>query len=442
MVLNGWAKNTPIMRKHRIPTISFLLLCFVSIGASAADRITDLRPTVLLISIDGCRYDYLDKIDTPNLHALMARGTRAQYMLPSFPTKTYPNHYTMVTGLYPSHHGIVANNMYDPVLNERFTMSNAGDSRWWGGEPIWETAEKQGVHAAPLLWPGAQARTQGIGSDFQLPWRENIPISERVAKIASVLDRPVADRPQFITMYFEMVDDAGHHHGPMSPEVAAALHQVDDGIGQIMNMLRDRGIEDQVNIVVVSDHGMSPISPKKTVYLDNYVDPNTVDVVDGSPVLALRPKDGNSRALFEKVKHMKHAKAYLAETVPARWHYSGNPRIQPVLVMADDSWTINTRAYFTKHKFEAGNHGFDNNTKNMRAIFLAAGPAFQHRELKAFPNVDVYPLLAYLLNLQPLKNDGSVDPFKSVLVQRSDRNPSRKDRAPWQKEWDEVAMNR
>ena len=185
---------------------------------------------------------------------------------------------------------------------------------------------------------------------------------------------------------------------------------------------------------------MSPLSPNKVVYLDKYIDPKTVEIVDGSPVLALRPKDGNAQALYEKVKKIPHAKAYLAENVPERWHYKGNRRIQPVLVMADDHWTINTVEYFKKHRVEAGNHGFDNNTKNMRAIFLAAGPAFQKTTMRPFPNVDVYSLLAYLLNVQPLKNDGSLDPFKSVLVQRSQTNPSRRERAPWQKEWDEVAV--
>jgi predicted AlkP superfamily pyrophosphatase or phosphodiesterase len=430
------------MRIRPTRTLFVLLAWVIAIAASAAERITDLRPTVLLISIDGCRYDYLDKIDTPNLHSLIERGTRAKWMIPSFPTKTYPNHYTIVTGLYPAHHGMVANNMYDPIMNARFTMKDADDARWWGGEPIWVTAEKQGVHAAPLLWPGALAKEEGVESSFQMAWREGISIQQRVAKVAEVLDQPVSNRPQLITMYFDMVDDAGHHNGPMSPQVVTALQQVDDGVGQILKVLHDRGIEDQVNIIVVSDHGMSPISAKKVVYLDKYLDPKTVDIVDASPVLALRPKDGNARALYEELKNIKHGKAYLAENVPERWHYSGNRRIQPVMVMADDNWTINTREYFAKHEVEAGNHGFDNKTKNMRAIFLAAGPAFQHGEMKPFPNVDVYSLMAYVLNLQPVKNDGSLDPFQSVLVQRSDRNPTRKMRAPWQKEWDEVALNR
>ena len=251
----------------------------------------------------------------------------------------------------------------------------------------------------------------------------------------------MSERPQFITLYFDMVDNAGHHDGPMSPKLIEAVKQADGAVGKILATLRDRGIEDQVNVIVVSDHGMSPISAKQVVYLDDYIDPKTVDIVDGSPLVALRPKDGNAQALYEKLKKIKHGKVYLATNVPERWHYTGSPRIQPVMIMADDHWTINTREYLKKHPPKGGNHGFDNNTKNMRAIFLAAGPAFPKMTIKPFPNVDVYALTAYLINIQPVKTDGTLDPFKSVLVQRTETHPSRRERAPWQKEWDEVALN-
>lgn len=422
----------------------FVLLLLVTCSARAAERITDLKPTVILISIDGFRADYLDKIKTPNLHSIMNRGTRAKYMIPSFPTKTFPNHYTIVTGLYPAHHGIVANTIYDPEQDAWFKMEDraaVADARWWGGEPIWVTAEKQGVRTAPLTWPGALAREKGIAPTYGMDWHDVKRPIEPVEKALSLLDLPVSQRPRFLTVYFNLVDDAGHDFGPSSPELKAAVQKTDDGVGLLLEGLRERGIEDQVDLVAVSDHGMSPISPKRVVDLDNYLNLSNTLVVDGSPVLALRPKDGNVQALYERAKKIPHSKAYLATNTPERWHYRDNPRIAPIIVLADDGWTLAFKEYVQKHPVKNGNHGFDNNTKNMRAIFFAAGPDFYQTKIRPFPNIDVYPLLCYLLNISPAPNDGTLDVFKSVLKQRSQFEPMHKERAPWQSERQEVALN-
>lgn len=432
------------MRPYRLRIAVVFVLLLTAISAFAAERITDLRPTVILISIDGYRADYLDKIQTPNLNSIVKRGIRAKYMIPSFPTKTFPNHYTLVTGLYPAHHGIVANSMYDPDMNARFKLSDrvaVADPRWWGGEPIWVTAEKQSVRTAPLLWPGALSKIGGVDPSYNMAWKDKMPLSEQIAKVASLLDLPASERPQFVTLYFEMVDTAGHYFGPLSPEVRKAVAEADNAVGQLLSVLRERGIEEQVNLIVVSDHGMSRLSPKKVVFLDDYVDPQTVEIVDGSPVVALRPKDGNVNALYDELKRIRHAKAFTTTTMPELWHYTGNRRITPVIVVADGGWTISTREYVAKHPVKGGTHGFDNHLKDMRALFIAAGPSFEKGTMKPFANIHVYSLLAYLLNVRPAANDGSIDVFKSVLVQRSETRPSRTERAPWQKEWDEVALN-
>lgn len=431
------------MRSHR-KIFALFLICWAVLFASAAQPISDLRPTVILISIDGFRADYLDKIDTPNLHSIVQRGTRAKYMVPVFPSKTFPNHYTIVTGLYPAHHGIVANTMYDPETKAKFKIEDrtaVHDPRWWGGEPIWVTAEKQGIRTAPLTWPGGSTAVDGIAPSYTMDWTDTLTFEERLDRLTSLLDLPVKERPQFLTFYFNDVDDAGHDFGPLSPEVRKTVQDVDSRIGQLLAALRERGIEERVNVVVVSDHGMSPISAKKVVYLDKYVDPATVDIIDGSPVMALRPKDGNVEALYKKAIRIPHAKAYTAANMPQRWHYTGNARIAPVIVVADEEWTINTREYLASHPVKGGTHGFDNGRKNMRALFIAAGPTIQPGKIKPFANIHVYSLLAYLLNVRPAANDGSIDAFKSVLTQRSE-TPVRKERAPWQKEWDEVAANR
>jgi predicted AlkP superfamily pyrophosphatase or phosphodiesterase len=434
-----------LMRNYRPRFLGILLVLVLVLPAFAADRINDLRPTVILVSLDGFRSDYLGRIATPNLHAIMDRGVHAKYMIPSFPTKTFPNHYTIATGLYPAHHGIIANYMYDPDLNEKFNKNDpkaSTDARWWGGEPIWVTAEKQGLRTAPLMWPGAMVARAGIRPTFTQAYDKQATPDDRVDKLVSLLDLPVNERPQLLTLYIDVVDQAGHDFGPRSQQVAEAVQQSDRAIGRLLSALKERGIEDQVNLIVVSDHGMSPQSLKKTVFLDDYIEMDSVDVIDGTPVVTLRPKDGNYDTLYTKLKRVPHAKAYRASEVPERWHFSGSHRIPPVFLLADDEWTITTHEYLKGHKLELGNHGFDNTSKNMRALFMAAGPAFQQGTMKPFANVHLYSLFAYLLNISPAQTDGSIDVFKSVLVQRTQTEPSKKILAPWQKEWDEVAENR
>jgi predicted AlkP superfamily pyrophosphatase or phosphodiesterase len=433
------------MRYYRARYGGFLFVLMLVLPAFAAERINNLRPTVILVSLDGFRPDYLDRIETPNLQAILERGLHAKYMIPSFPTKTFPNHYTIVTGLYPAHHGIIANYMFDPDLNEKFNKNNPAaqkDERWWGGEPIWVTAEKQGLRTAPLMWPGAMVERAGIGPTFIQEYDKQASPNDRVDKLVSLLDLPVDQRPRLLTLYIDVVDQAGHDFGPRSSEVAEAVRQSDAAIGRLLTTLKERGIDEQVNLIVVSDHGMSSQSMKKMVFLDDYIKMDSVDIIDGTPVVVLRPKDGNYEALYEELKRVPHAKAYRANEVPERWHFVGSHRVPPAFLLADDEWTITTHEYLKGHKLELGNHGFDNTSKNMRALFMAAGPAFQHGTMKPFDNVHLYSLFAYLLNIYPAQTDGSIDVFEKMLVQRTQTEPSKKALAPWQKEWDEVAANR
>jgi len=431
------------MRTRHIRSLVVILL--IATCMLAADRISDLRPTVILVSIDGFRPDYMGP-DTPNLNALAERGVRAKWLLPSFPTKTFPNHYTIVTGLYPAHHGIIGNNIWDEGTGAKFTTSDRQqlqNPKWWGGEPIWVTAEKQGVLTAPLDWPRAEAAIEETHPTYWQEFDAKPSANDRVDKLLPYLDKAAPDRPRFLTLYMNEVDEAGHEFGPESPEVKEAVAKVDTAFGRLITGLRERGIENQVNIIVVSDHGMASTSRKKLVVLDRYVDLKTVNVVDWGPPISLRALDGNNAALYQKLKHVPHSKAYLAADVPARLHYSDSPRIMPVILLADEGWTINSRDWVDKHpKFEhGGQHGFDNQANSMHATFVAAGPAFaSHVVLPPFSNVHIYSLMAYLLNLRPAKTDGSINVFKDVLVQRG-QIPARSLRPPWRKERDEVTAN-
>jgi predicted AlkP superfamily pyrophosphatase or phosphodiesterase len=294
------------------------------------------------------------------------------------------------------------------------------DARWWGGEPIWVTAEKAGQKTAPMYWPGSEANIAGVVPAYWEAYDEKNKTSfeYRVKKVLSWLDLPPEERPTFLTLYFENVDEAGHDYGPDSPQVVEAIERADHAIGLLLQGLRARSIEDRVNIIVVSDHGMAACSRQRLIFLDDYLDLSKVIVVDMSPALAIKAKDGNSAALAATLKRVPHLTVYTSESMPARLHFRGNPRITPVIAVADVGWKVTSHDYVAKHpdKKYGGDHGYDNAAPEMRAIFVAAGPAFKsHRVLPSFPNVDIYPLLARLLNVTPAPNDGHLDVFCSVL---------------------------
>lgn len=408
---------TPIICSNRKSLFILILLLAVFVQFAPAQAAPH---TVVLISIDGMRADYIDRYPAPNMNAIAKRGVRAEAMIPSFPTKTFPNHYTIVTGLYPEHHGIIANTMYDPAFKATFKLSNREEltnARWWGGEPIWVTAEKQGVHAATMFWPGSEAAIAGVRPSYWEPYDERKPLSDRVDEALSWLDLEAAKRPALVTLYMEDVDTAGHKFGPDSEEVKAAMAAVDAAIGRLLEGLRQRKLEASTDIIVVSDHGMEPVSKSQVILLDRYIDMNTVQVTDWSPVLAISAKDGNQAVLLKRLKTAPHLSAYLRSKTPARWHYRDNSRITPIVGLADCGWTITTTDHLKNDThFGAGNHGFYNRCPAMNATFLAAGPSFvEGSRLKKFANIDVYDLLADLLKVKPAANDGSIKVFKRVL---------------------------
>jgi predicted AlkP superfamily pyrophosphatase or phosphodiesterase len=386
---------------------------------------TDLRPTVILISLDGWRWDYHMKAAAPNLRRLIQRGVRAEGLIPSFPSKTFPNHYTLVTGLYPGHHGIVANSMRDPQTGRLFTMSKreeVQDPMWWGGEPIWVTLGRAGQLSAPLFWPGSEAPIGGEPPRYWMPYNHNIPGSERVAQVLRWLDLPSADRPTFLTLYFSEVDAAGHSFGPDSIETRQAMARADAHLGRLLGGLETRGLLEQVNVTVVSDHGMAATSRDRIIYVDDYLDPSAADIVDIDPNLALVPRAGRTEEVFARlVRAHPHLKVYRREETPPHWHYRDHPRVPPIIATADEGWTMMRRANLTEFisrnvRGIGGNHGYDPRIKSMHGIFVAAGPAFKRGVVvPAFENVHVYHALASILGVTPAPNDGDPAVARSVL---------------------------
>jgi predicted AlkP superfamily pyrophosphatase or phosphodiesterase len=388
-----------------------ILLALALIGvAPAAQRRADAEPILILISFDGWRWDYIDRLPAPSLRALASRGVRAKALIPSFPVLTFPNHYTIVTGLYPEHHGVVGNTMTDPSLPERFSMSaeTAKDPRWWGGEPLWATAIGQGRRAAPMFWPGSESAILGVRPTYWKPYDEQLSSADRVAQALAWLALPEAERPSFVSLYFEEVDTAGHDFGVESPELTRAARHLDDALGQVVAGVRTLGLEDRTSVVVVSDHGMTPLSYDRVIYLDELVDVSTVDVLEWGANLHLRPRDGDVDALYRRL-HGKHRAltVYKREQMPARFHFRASPRIPAIIGIPADGWVVSSGQRLAERELGAGAHGYDPRDRNMQALFVAAGPAVRHGlVVEPFENVHVYELLCALLGLAPAKNDG------------------------------------
>jgi predicted AlkP superfamily pyrophosphatase or phosphodiesterase len=371
-------------------------------------------PVTILISIDAFRPDYLHRGITPNLDALAAGGVSAE-MRPSFPTKTYPNHYTLVTGLRPDRHGIVGNKMRDPSRpDDLFSMQNSTDPFWWqGGEPIWVAAERAGIRTASLFWPGQQAPVKGIQPRDWLPYDGTMPARARVERVLEWVRRPAAERPRFVALYFDTVDEATHHNGVGSAEGKAAIGEVDAEIGRLKDGLAAMG--QAANIVIVSDHGMAASSRERVIMLDRYAAPADYLLGEEGANLSLYPRPGREAALAGAlVGRHDHFSCWRPGEMPARFRYGRNRRVAPVFCLPDEGWLI----YATPHeRVDFGSHGYDNDLPAMRATFIANGPAFVGgKRLRRFDNVDVYPLLRDLLALPPAADvDGNDAPFRGVL---------------------------
>ena len=379
---------------------------------------------VVLISLDGFRADYLQRPAAARLRALAARGVRAERMISVFPSKTFPNHYSIVTGLTAEHHGIVANVMRDSVLG-RFTTRDTvaqSESRWWGGEPIWVTAESQGIRAASVSWPGSEAAIKGVRPTWwQRYWHEEPPAS-KIDKVMRLLELPPDSAPGLITLYFHNVDTDGHEYGPAAPETDVAIARVDSAVGAIEDGIARLGLRDHVTLIIVSDHGMAPVSGDRQIVLDDYIDVATIEMIDWSPVGALVPRDGDVervyRALYGKHPHLQ---VYRKGEVPARFHFNDNPRITPIVLVADEGWSITSRESLRRRAERGttrwgGAHGYDPELPSMGALFVAAGPGIAQGSVVApFRNVHVYSLIAHLLGLTPARTDGSLDSVRVML---------------------------
>lgn len=373
------------------------------------------KPYVILISADGFRYDYAHKYHAANLLRLSRQGVRARYMLPAFPSLTFPNHYTLATGLYPAHHGLVNNSFYDPARAARYSMSNkvvAYDSSWYGGKPLWVLAEQQQLLAACFYWVGSEVAVQGVRPTYYYWYNEMIPIEERLKAVKRWLQLPEEQRPHLITFYFPEVDHEGHEHGPDSEATADAVHFVDSAIGRLCAMVDT--LQLPVNYVFVSDHGMGAADTVNTLQLPEADTAKFVRVA-GDVLVNYYAKD---KAFIPELYHRLKSTAagyevYLPDESPAAWHYRRQDdrynRIGDVLLVARYPRTF----VWGNKRPSPGRHGYDPwAAKDMRATFMAWGPAFKKgKVIGPFENIHVYPLIAQLLGLaidEPVDGRGEV----------------------------------
>jgi predicted AlkP superfamily pyrophosphatase or phosphodiesterase len=402
---------------------ALLALVLVSTSCSTRPPRAETPPaarSLLLVSLDGVHPDFLARCGTPSLDRLAREGVRAEAMIPSYPSLTFPNHYTLVTGLRPDRHGIVHNTMRDEALG-RFTLNNraaVGDGRWWGGEPLWVGAERAGLATATLSWPGSEAEIRGVRPTRWFEFDADRPIAERVDTVAGWLTGPPTARPRFATLYFEHADSAAHAHGPHAPEVCESLRTIDAAIGDLVARLDAAGTLDETDIVVVSDHGMAEVPDGNVLATEDMVDPDIAELVMAGQVVGFLPRPGRERDA-ERALLGRHGQyeCWRREELPARWHYGSHPRVPPIVCQMDKGWDALPRAYLDRRPAGTrGSHGFDPADPEMHAIFIARGPSFrQGLVIPPFENVDVYPLLARLLGIEPAPNDGNPETLLPVL---------------------------
>jgi predicted AlkP superfamily pyrophosphatase or phosphodiesterase len=382
---------------------------------------------VLLVSIDGLRADAIDLGVSPNLQRFAAEGVRARWMSPSYPSLTFPNHYSIVTGLRPDHHGIVNNSIEDAALG-RFSLGDrdaVGDARWWLGEPVWVGAERAGIRTATWSWPGSEAAIDGVRPSRWRRFDGSVPPDARVDTILGWAAETGADAPQLMTLYFDQVDHAGHDHGPQSPDYAAAVAQVDAALGRLRDGLQKLGMLDAIDIVIVSDHGMATVPPTQRLAIEDMVAPTLARAVTTGQSLGFAPLPGQQAAAEARLlgAHPQYD-CWRKQALPARWHYGSSPRVPPIVCQMHEGWNAMPAARIAArlHEGVRGSHGYDPALPSMRATFIARGPSFvSGRVIAPFDNVDVYPLLTRLLGIAAAPNDGDV---QALLPALRDSNPA------------------
>ncbi|MCP4310004.1 MAG: alkaline phosphatase family protein [Bacteroidetes bacterium] len=404
-----------MMKLFRLGVV-LLLLPFISCNLKEEIPIDSY---VVMVSFDGFRWDYCDLFNTPNFDAMAEAGVKADRMIPSFPTKTFPNHYALATGLYPDHNGIINNSFDSPDLGGIYRISDRDmvkNPDAYFGEPIWLTAEQQGKKAACFFWVGSEAAVGGSYPTFWKEYDRSIPHMQRVDQVIKWLEMPMHKRPGLITLYFEEPDAIGHYAGPESQATGEVIESLDSILGALRTGIASLDIADRVNLIVLSDHGMGPITRDKYVNILDVVPGEWTDMLVGeNPVYLIDPAEGYEDSITLYLDATEGVNAWQKDEIPSRLNYGTSQRFPGIVVVADSLWSIGTKS--EPSGYMGGAHGYDNAFTDMHAIFLAEGPAFKKDYVSdPFSNVEVYGIIAHILGLVPAQTDGDISNVSDLFA--------------------------
>jgi ectonucleotide pyrophosphatase/phosphodiesterase family protein 5 len=380
-------------------------------------------PYTILISFDGFRHDYMDRGLTPNLWKVASNGVKALSLMPVYPSKTFPNHTSIITGMYPENHGIIANTIYDPYFNETFKISDpvqVRNPRWYKGEAFWETAQRNGITAASFFWPGSEVILDYRRPKYFKDYDHDYPYKPRVDGLIDWLQLPLKERPRFLTIYFDATDSYGHKYGPNSDSVNYAISVLDGMAGYLMDKLKEINLLDSTNLIFVSDHGMTEVSSDKYVNLEEILGDEKVDYWNWSTFCLIQPEKGRVEAVYNKLKaNEEHYKVYRKSEVPDFYRFSNNPFFSELIVITDLGWEAGdskAQKGFISWKAK-GNHGYEKDALDMHGYFVAMGPSFRKNyKTGTLRNIDIYPLLCEIFDI-PVRNgiDGNGERIRFIL---------------------------
>ena len=380
------------------------------------------QPYVILISFDGFRWDYPSRGLSPNLDLMKHEGVSAISFKPCFPSKTFPNHLSIITGLYPAHHGIIENHFEDKFSKEVYKISDTisvRDPKWYRGEAFWETAKRQGIITASYFWPGSELTADYRRPNYYKNYEHTKAYSDRVNGVIEWLKLPYGERPHFITMYFDAADSYGHKFGPDSPQVDSAIQVLDSQLGDLFVKLKEINLFDSSDIIVVSDHGMTEINSERIINIDELLDGINYKMDNSGVILSFDKDENDLNEIYAKlISSEEHFSVYLKKDIPAFYHFSDSYLIGDLVAIADLGWTFRDKKKKSNEKyFQGGNHGFDNNVLDMHGIFFAMGPSFKKNyRTGTIENIDVYPLLCKIFNIVPAFNiDGRFEKIGFIL---------------------------
>lgn len=411
MIVRSFASAALLLSCFAAPCQSRVIEVAGPLNSAAAQA----SPYVVLVSLDGFRYDYPVKWGAPHLSELVRTGATApDGMFPSYPSITFPNHWTIVTGLLPEHHGIVGNSFFDDLRQQTYSYKDSksnGDGTWYAGTPLWSLAEQQGMRAASFFWPGSEASVAGERPDAYVPFDDTFEDSKRIDQVITWLTLPAAQRPHLITLYYSNTDHAGHSFGPDSNEERDQVHHVDALMGELHTKLDGTGLP--VDLVVLADHGMVKVEGD-WVTLDKYADLSGFRTVGD---LLYAPSEADAEKAYESFRAHPDPRftAYRRADVPGYLHFNESAREGDPVIVPNGPYMI--RVHASDRKISAGDHGYDvTRMPQMKAFFMVNGPDIvPGTKLASFPNVDVYDLIAHLLGLQAVPNDGDLTPLRPAL---------------------------